>query len=123
MSDTEYTPNPLQVAYNAALAAAGRQAANEVCKAHGVTDNGLHPWRRVPTNRAAACVKALEALAGSTPKRAAAPAPTRMEQSRRQSFANLGTVEERAPTPKPAAKRLDPDAIYSRWNNPPPVED
>jgi hypothetical protein len=114
MSEDHIEPNPVQVAYNAALLAAGREAANNVCKAHGVTDSGLHPWRRVPDSRAAACVKALEALAGSMPKRAAAPAPTRMEQIRRQSFANIGTVEERQPAP--AAKRLDPESIYSKWN-------
>jgi hypothetical protein len=108
----EIEKNPLQVAYNAAILVVGRQAANDVCKAHGVTDNGLHPWRRVPDNKAKACLAALEKLAGSS--HGAEKAAAGFQKVRRESFANICTEERK---PAPAAKRLDPDAIYSRWNS------
>ena len=92
--------NQLREVYAAALDLRGREVANEVCVQHGATE-GMHPWRRVPSNSAAACVKALEALAGSKPK--PRPAATRgFEQVRRKTFARIIGTEERKPA-KPAA--------------------
>src|SRR5215217_4930117 len=63
----EYTaPNSeLRAVYATAIDTAGREAANAVCIQHGATA-GLHPWRRVPSNKAKACLAALEKLAGGS---------------------------------------------------------
>jgi hypothetical protein len=118
--DTEYqAPNSdLRAVYAAAIDTAGREAANAVCIQHGATA-GLHPWRRVPDNKAKACLAALEKLAGGKSKTTPTPRPAAarsFEQVRREAFARIGTTEREAPTPP---KRLDANAIYERWNNPP----
>jgi hypothetical protein len=120
MSETEYTApnNYLREVYAAAIDIAGREAANEVCIQHGATA-GLHPWRRIPANKAKACLAALEKLAGGKSKGATAAARG-FEQVRREAFARIGTTEREAATP---VAKLDPVAIYERFNNPPKRED
>ena len=81
MSEDHIEPNPMQVAYNAALMVAGRDAANAVLKAHGVKDSAPHGWRRVPAAKELACLAALTKLAGDNGgKQRKAAAPTRMER-------------------------------------------
>jgi hypothetical protein len=108
----ETEESPLHAAYVAAVFAVGRQKANAVVKAHGSTDNTPNGWRKIPANRQAAATKALQALVGGT--QAAAKAAASFADVRRESFKRLGTTEREAA--KPAAK-LDPAAIYERWNS------
>ena len=115
----DYTPHKneaVRVAYAAVVQKGLRDQANATCIRFGAAA-GRHPWVRVPPGKASACIKALEALAGTSP--GAVKAAATFEQIRKDAFRQIGSEEREAP--KPAAK-LDDAAIWNWWNNPPKPE-
>jgi hypothetical protein len=114
----EMQSTPLQKVYREARRVAGKHATQMVLVAHGSTTGHLPD---VPQAQRAKCLAALQKLIDSC---------NSGTDAKRVGDDNDGTdafaaVRERAygkrEQSKPAAK-LDPVAIFQRWNNRPPVE-
>ncbi|MEH2504977.1 hypothetical protein V1290_003788 [Bradyrhizobium sp. AZCC 1578] len=112
---TEFESTPLQKTYREARRVAGKHATQMVLVANGATTGHLPD---VPPANRAKCQRDLQKLIDG----ASAGTDAKRVDHGGDSFA---AIRERAygtrERPK-AATKLDPVAIYDRWNNPPPVE-